>query len=156
MEKRGQFFLIAAFIIAGITLSLGTAYNSADTSSSNLRVSQIAEEIKYESSNLINNLYKSGLESKIDDNIVSLASNYSKSNPDLEILIIYGNQNALNARYFKNGVMSEDVDIQSTNEGRKIKAKKDNNYKEFNIVRGYNFFVAVTKEVGNEIYTSSK
>ena len=91
VQKRGQFFLVAALIIVSIVLSLGTIYNAARSQPADAKVPSLANEIKYESLQAIDNAVVNNLNNdEIDARLNSLLLAYSKSNSDKEIIFIYG------------------------------------------------------------------
>src|SRR3989344_2736787 len=53
MNKRGQFFLIAAVVIAGILIGLGAVYVSLSSQKEDRIVYDLTKEISYEASRVI-------------------------------------------------------------------------------------------------------
>ncbi len=96
MRKKGQFFLIAALIIIGVLIGLGTIYNSFSSKEEDTTVYDLSKEINFESSRVLDNgLYSSLSSDQIKSNIDNLTSYYQKQNLGNDIAIIYGNsQNA--------------------------------------------------------------
>ena len=97
MNKRGQFFLIAAVVIVGIIITLGTINISTKTSkNSNAAFYDLSKEINYESSRLIDYGVLNGQTfSTTNSSITSFVANYSVANPDTDMLLIYGNTSTL-------------------------------------------------------------
>ncbi|MEK6928420.1 MAG: hypothetical protein AABW65_00500 [Nanoarchaeota archaeon] len=152
---RGQFFLVAAIIIIGIAITIGTIYNSASSPNSDSKILYLTEEIKYEAVQLINSgTYNSLDPAKINENIVALTNIYSRSNPNVQILIIYGEQEIL-YKYLKNSI-EDNTKATITMDGKKIIASINNGQiHEFSINKGYNFHVALKKETEGETYVAS-
>lgn len=88
MNKRGQFFLIAAFVIIGILISLSTVYIAIRVTPEENKVYDLSKEINEETAQIISNGFVQG--GTPENNIDSLAQSYSKTYPDSEIAVIYG------------------------------------------------------------------
>jgi len=89
MNKRGQFFLIAAFVIAGIILSLSTIYIAIRSPPEETKVYDLSKEINEETAQIITQGTLEG-GTFISGRIESLVASYSASYPDTEITAIYG------------------------------------------------------------------
>ena len=104
MDKRGQFFLIAAFVIIGILISLSTVYIAINAMPEEKKVYDLSKEINEETAQIISNgvINNPGI---IETNIDSLAQSYSITYPDSEIAVIYGIPGAANIpslrKYYK-------------------------------------------------------
>ena len=97
MLKKGQFFLIAALLISGVTIGFGTLYNEAKIERSDRQVYDLSEELYSE----IQQTYDSGIirgkgPAEIQPDIARLASFYAQQNPDSNFQVIYGNTTDLN------------------------------------------------------------
>ena len=53
MDKRGQFFLIAAVVIIGLIIGLSVVYNSVKAPKEDSQVYDLSKEIDYESAQVI-------------------------------------------------------------------------------------------------------
>jgi hypothetical protein len=96
MKKRAQFYLIAAFVIIGIIASFYMIYNSAKANKKDTKVQDLAEEMNYEISQLVDSgVYNELSDMQINQNIENLTDYYVASNPDIFILAVFGNQTAL-------------------------------------------------------------
>ena len=96
MKKRGQFYLIAAFVIIGIISSMYLLYNSAKANKEDTEVNDLAEEINYEVSQLIDSgVFNSLQDAQINQNIENLTDYYAKSNLDIFMAVVLGNQSEL-------------------------------------------------------------
>lgn len=95
MNKRGQFFLIAALVIAGIIITLTTINISTRTSSTNTAIYDLSKEIDYESSSLIDYGVFEGDSSVINAKLEALIANYSAANPYTNITFLYGTKDSL-------------------------------------------------------------
>jgi len=112
MQKRAQFYLVAALIIVGIIASLATIYNTAKTTKEDTSTFYLAEEINFEGSKILD----SGTihdPSKIQPNLIELMDYYNKTNPQTDLLFIYGKETDLTFYFFNNtglGTMGAEVD----------------------------------------------
>ena len=100
MNKRGQFFLIAALVIAGIIITLTSINFSTKTPEvKTTAVYDLSKEINFESNSLID--YGVFLDSlTIGASLQNLAAAYSAENPDTDLLIVYGNINSYNVSLY--------------------------------------------------------
>ncbi|MDP1695295.1 MAG: hypothetical protein Q8L29_00075 [archaeon] len=91
MNKRAQFFLIAAFVIVGAIIGLSTVYNTVRVQKEEKWVYDLSKEINSETAQVINQgtIIATGSEN-IKSNIEALSGNYSKIYPESEIAVIYG------------------------------------------------------------------
>jgi hypothetical protein len=93
MNKKGQFFLIAALIIAGVILSIGIIQISTKASQSETtKVYDLSKEMNYESNQVIDyGVYKALPNDQKITNIEALVTYYSSANPSDTMVIFYGN-----------------------------------------------------------------
>jgi hypothetical protein len=78
MNKRGQFFLIAALIIIGIILSVSTVYNYTSSNNQNTKASDISKELDFEANKVIDKgVFNSDSSSQIKDNVKNKTRCYS-------------------------------------------------------------------------------
>lgn len=168
MNKKGQFFLIAALIIAGIILSLATVQIYTKTSQSeNIKIYDLSKEIDFESKQVIDNgIYTESSADSILQNISTLIDYYAKANPEKNITFIYGNeksgliswsyivsygQTGLSFGGTSSGLTSLKREIQENkvySEGGKVSVTLKNNQLSFNLKPGENFYIILqeTKE----------
>jgi len=102
MNKKGQFFLIAAVVIVGIlvTLSAINVYTRAPAKE-DTAFYDLSREINYESNKLIDyGVYEADTASEINKSINALVSNYSAANPDTDMLFVYGNDKFLSSIFY--------------------------------------------------------
>jgi hypothetical protein len=102
VNKRGQFFLIAALVIAGIIITLTTINISTKTSETKTTaVYDLSKEINYEEGSLIDYVvFQATSPSAISASVQALASNYSAENPSADLLIVYGNTTNYNVTLY--------------------------------------------------------
>ena len=90
MDKRGQFFLIAALVVVGILIGLSIVYTTTRTSEEEARIYDLSNEIYYEGSQVIDSGIFSGDEELIESRIDELIEDYSSLYPDSDITLLYG------------------------------------------------------------------
>ncbi len=95
MEKKGQFFLIAALVIIALILGLVTVRNVARSSSEDVTLYDFSREFSYEGSQVIDQgIYTLLPEESIYGNTKFLGKlYYDTQDEDTEFFIIYGNNN---------------------------------------------------------------
>lgn len=169
MNKKGQFFLIAAVVIAGIILTMSTINISTKPSQKEqTSLYDLSKEIDYESSQLIDYGVYSRSEGETKNQIGSFISNYSAANPDTDILFIYGNQQSLTALtvLLYNRTATGNVDISGAGLEQYQTATVIPNYVvtgnevvvelgegqtlNFVLQPGENFFIVMKKQIGGE------
>jgi len=118
MNRKGQFYLIAALVVISLVAGAAAVYNSATAPNRETFFYSLQEEASYEAGQVINHgLYNSLSAEDISNNIEELANYYSSSNPDVDILTIGGNTNTLTFKLYKNvaegnlGIKYGDVEI---------------------------------------------
>lgn len=98
LNKRAQFFLIAALIISGVILSFGKSYTQSSIQEENAQIYDLADQFKYEASQVIDNgLIQGKSTTQIKESLENLTEYYAKLNPDSNIDIIFGNESSLNS-----------------------------------------------------------
>ncbi len=97
MNKRGQFFILAAVIISAVVMSLAVVYNSVYSQPEPTRFYDLSEELKGESARVVDyGVYH-------DEDVFLLMNNFSKdvardlsgSYPEIGFVFIYGNKSEL-------------------------------------------------------------
>ena len=161
MNKRGQFFLIAALVIAGIIITLTTINISTKTPEvKTTALYDLSKEIDYESSSLIDyGVYQS---TSITGSIDSLMANYSAANPDTDLIFIYGDPSEVTIASYTlnesgmvgmagvyNTVMKKFYSENKTT-GDKATVNLGEDKLDFNLEQGQNFFIVLKKQSGEE------
>ena len=154
MNKKGQFFIVATFVIISIIFSFSIIYNSVKSESSYSEETYfLANSIKYESFQLINNaIYRDAEEKNITNGLLNLTYFYSKSSPSFNISIIYSNQPGFKAKQYFDGRM---IELFPTNTSNDITLNLNNANYTFNMTKGYNFHVIIIKETNDERYIAA-
>lgn len=170
MNKRGQFFLIAALVLIAIFVGLGAIYTSSKVSTEDFTVYDLSKEINFESSQVVNTGVLTGLSStEIINRIKTLSEVYSESNQESDFLLVYGNETELNAFYYNNTETGEiglstgaETSPQITLQAREVTIIREQNQNslrvllpndinyDFNITSGQAFYIIIKKERGDE------
>ncbi len=174
MNKRAQFFIVAALIISGGILGFNTYQNKAQGEGQQVRTYDLSQEINYEASQVIDNgVFNAQSPDTITANIKNLTAFYATRNPDSDIQILYGDEahvqsiqfdgdtNQVEAISLSDQAQGEDAYIVTENEEAKIrlnvKLPKDKEGKEqavttrdFKLKKNQNLYVGVKRKVKNE------
>ena len=103
MNKRGQFFLIAALVVVAIIASLAVVYNKAEAPKEDLSVYDLSSDVDFEAAQVIDSgVFKADTEEQIGKNIQNITDSYANSNPDVDIVIIYGTSTSATIIYYNN------------------------------------------------------
>lgn len=171
MNKKGQFFLIAAIVIVGIIITLSAINISTKTpAKENTAFYDLSKEIAFESNKLIDyGVYQYRGQTSPAPSVTSLVANYSAVNPDTDMLFIYGNRTALTILlYNKTSLGTESFGTGGAPVGINIETRtpttpgyliEGNNVTvqlggiaplTFELQPGENFFIVLKKEAGEE------
>ena len=169
MNKKAQFFIITALIIATITISFGTVYNKAKVQGKeDIKTYEITEELRSEMQQAYDNGVLTGQNpQQIQQNIENLAKYYASQNPDSNFVVVFGNQTNLKAIYTNQGkVTAPREDFHPITNPSKDKVslcitfedqqnpppagKKCDIEREFTLKKEQSFYVVVRKKVKNE------
>ncbi len=176
MNKKAQFFLIAALIIAAVILALSQVYSESRTSEQESYVYDFSNEVYYEASQVIDNgVFNSNSNQETTSRLESLTEYYAKSNPDSDIVILYGDENSFSEIRYDASVGSQITNspvssqfspeeiIDSENNVKKIpivledKENPDKKIKrEFEVKKGQNFYIVIRKKIQNEQFVIAR
>lgn len=158
MNKKGQFFLIGAVVIIGILIGFSTTYNSSLISREDKQPQYLAEEIIRENYNTINYALKNNFnQTKIDYLVENLTYAFSLLNPNMNIVIIYGNESLVKSQLYKNQnkiILKNNIMVNSNSTG--IYLLYSNHTYSFNLKKGQNIHTIVKKEINDENIIYSK
>lgn len=146
MYKRGQFYLIAALVIASILVGFVTLSNYSDRRTF-VRVDNLKEELEIESGRvldygILNNDYQ----------IENFTKNFSDyAGEDVDIYYIVGNETSLSA--YKHNSSGQTLTT-AINNG-KVKVTIEGDDYEFNINPGENFYFIIIQKIGGEKYIAT-
>ncbi len=148
MNKRAQIFLIASLIIVIILISVGATRIQAKANKEEKKVYLLAKEIKYEIAQGIDFSLTQNINSNLNSRIKLIIENYALSNPDKEILLLFGKIGNMQHLYYKKGEnIPQGISITSQNDNIQLSGEFNN---KFHLLEGYNIFVIVKKENGKE------
>ena len=170
-NKRGQVFLMAAIIIAGLIIGAGSAVNLARAGGSNEVFYDLADEIGFEAKRVIDYGILTGDTSPFLEDFLD---NYKDYILDEELLFIFGDTNGVNGIVYTNQVLGS-VGIkaggvpntftirESTSQKAKVNQVDDLitveirgiDY-EFKLERGQNFYFVIIKGDENERFVAIK
>jgi len=158
MNKRGQFYLVAALIIILLFLSFNEINFRINSTENNERAENLVRQISFEASQIIDyatlNLMSDTATMKLLNETLYL---YAADNPDTEFAFAYGNDSSIASSAFIEHVSLSDTNQRvlktptlsySMNKAILTLDEKDNY--EFNVSSGKNFFLIVKIRSGNE------
>jgi hypothetical protein len=171
MNKKGQFFLAAAVVVILILIGLSSVYTYVRSSEEDLTLQQLSRELNYESSQVLDNgIFKSLNKNQINENIINLTSVYSNSNPESDLIFVYGNKEEATILVYNNtesgsiGINTGGIDsIELSAVTRNLKSAifppgpddkisisiKNISY-DFQLREGENFYLVIKKDKGDE------
>ena len=174
MQKRGQFFLIAALVIIAILIGITTIYNVVNAAEEDQTVYDLTNEIDFESVQLLDNgIFNERTENQINQHVKSLMDNYASSNPESDLITIYGDFDQVSILYYSSiehgtvgvstGGSSIEQPIEVSEErqktinpvDKKVKVVIGDIYYEFILTAGQNFYIIVKKDNKGERFVSA-
>lgn len=173
LNKRGQFFLIAALVIVGIMFGLVTVYNVATTSKEDTTVYDLSDEINFEAAQVIDNKIFDSTQD-LNSNLQNITDFYSDTNPQSDFLVLYGDEDGLTAIFYNStesgsiniafGGDTTGTDIKSTvktiddtldpDDKSSIRITFGITQYDFNLRPGQIFYLVIKKENQEERYVS--
>lgn len=176
MEKRGQFYLIAALVIVGIIAGMVSIYNFAKTSDKQEKVYDLTSEIDYEASQVIDSgIFRNLTSYNLSTQLENLTDYYADANPDSDLLIIFGNESMLTLILYNNS-QTGSVDINFVGNpisfpqfgGTKYNITQPYEARDtidviippnviytFNLAQGQIFYIVLRKESAGQTFVSS-
>lgn len=114
MRKKGQFFILAAVILAGIIISLGIVTNYVQVNREPENFYDFSYEVSKESGVVLDHQIYYGFDD--DDNLTNfvdlLARDVRDKDPDVNLIFIYGNNEGMVLRnYGSESVGTEDGEV---------------------------------------------
>ena len=180
MNKRGQFYLVAAIIIIGIVFGLYSAKNYVKTEKEDVRIYDLSNELKEEGARVVDyGIYNSmvGVKSISERFIKEISEEYLGEKVN-NILVGYGNEDNIYVKKYEE-IISGDISLGGTSVKVKTKSeilllsediieeKVEDKIEKVTIVNGglsygfdleegENFFIILEKEVENEKHIEVK
>ncbi len=179
MNKRGQFFIVAAMILVSVIAGLTTVVNYAEATRGEERIYDLSNEIKSETNMVVDwGVFK---EAELDVLTTTFLEKYDSYIGEEDVLFIFGNEDDLEALHFTSeGIGSVGIETReggtsivevnrrtgkeanvTVDEGRRIGEKKilieiDDAGYSFNLKDGENFYFVIVKESGDERFVVSR
>ncbi|MFZ1971020.1 MAG: hypothetical protein WAU65_02470 [Candidatus Nanoarchaeia archaeon] len=167
MNKRGQFYLIAAIIIISATVGFFVVSNYV-SSEQNSNIYYQKDEIAIESQRVINyGVFNHNTNAQMEKNLYSLANLYINSNQQNNWYFIFNGTNGLNFTAYQSfpatvqvgnsqiGIPKEAVYSKYLNSAGSTLNVIINNYDYTFPVSGENFFYIISGQSGGQNYTIS-
>lgn len=172
MDKRGQFFLIAALIAVGILYGLTIVINVARGGDPNEAFYDLGREVDYETNRVLD--YGVFYEKDTEEVFKDFLTNYSDYIAQEKVIFVFGNDTDLEAFYFKQNVVKGEFAIgtggapisvpiqESTGTFAEVKKEGDNllvtiegiTYS-FKLLKGQKFFFVIIKEEDEEAFVAT-
>lgn len=177
MNKRGQFFLIAALIIIGIFASMFTIYNFAKSDEEEIVVYDLSDEINFEGSQVLNRGVFNGLSyDQMKEDLFNLTDYYALSYPETDLFIIFGDTTRITTLYYnttsvgsialgfsggssllstlerRTRILNENINSPSN---RKVEVRLTNAAYSFDLREGQNFFIILRTDRGRDSFVSA-
>jgi len=171
LNKKGQFFLIAALIIIGILISLRVVYNVAQGPPEDTQTYDLSEEIKFEGAQVIDNgIFTAKDQTEINSKVEFLTNHYFELGTQDDLIIVVGDEREANIIYYTHkttgfvgiGLGSQPITLTQT-EQTKLTATESvspgtpieltfqgQNLGTFNIKKGQTFYLVLKKEKNGE------
>jgi len=146
MNKKGQYFLLAALILSTVLFSIGTIFNTAVSVPEDKTSKELAGEMSYEASELLAHDFLQGFSFRAESDLLSLSDYYASNHKDAEIIIIYGMPDSIKARYYINGESSDFASNITLSPPNLITIGYNEESYKFIKHNGYNYFVIVKTE----------
>ena len=172
MNKRGQFYLVAALVIVGILIGFSFIYNSVSAIDEDQKIYDLTKDIDFEGSKTIDHgIIK---EEEANNNLNDLVKLYSDNYPEHEIAVIYGNKKGIRySSYFKIvDTGSTGILVGGTSSSESIYQKEQTSLSydiinteyiesreaelpfNFRLKEGENFYIILKKDKDNQKYIS--
>ncbi len=91
MNRRGQFFLIAALVIITIIIGLSSLQVSTKVSRENTRIFDLTNEIDLEGKSVVDHgVFVGKTPAQVQEHIAELMDYYVNANPGMNITVVYG------------------------------------------------------------------
>jgi len=172
-SKRGQLFLVAALVISGILIGLAALYTSTQAPKEDKFVYDLSSELNYETAQVIDQaVFTSLSQDDINNQINNLTNYYVDSNPGSDIIIAYGNDTEITAKWYTWGSAGTasvgtagvpQYGLQVRNQTFHITSSSDEVTLQltptisqtFRITRGQNFISVIKKTYSNQTYVAT-
>ena len=174
MQKRGQFFLIAALVITGIVLSLAAVYNYTIVKQEDKQFYDLSSEIGLESGSILNyGVYNSQDLGLLIENFTNIYSqSFGEGNQTL--IFLYGDKTIVKYVIYQTSptgsigigtggstslipVEGKEIKSGTANiQGNQVTVELDGKTYEFELKEGQNFLFVIQKEESDETLVATK
>jgi len=144
MNKKGQFYLIAAIAIIALIIGLVLIGNSSSSQKSN-RVDVVASELSIESAKFLDRAAISG-----DYNWDEFTANFSDYEKDVTIVYITGTSTSYEVYKYDNGV--KNTTITNSLNSDILTITYDGSDYNFKMREGQNFYYIITQQIDGAKY----
>ena len=164
MNKKGQYYLVAAIILAGIALSIATIANYAKKQSTT-DLTNLREEIQIEGARTLDYCLNNNFDFSSTNSIFQdLASRYiAKDSRDTDLYFLFGTEDNMTLKGYQKSAhdvsldntqvtSSKGVFVGSVNPKTNMTVTIDNNVYVFNLKTGENFYFLLAREQGEGQY----
>ncbi len=164
-NKRGQFYLIASFIIISLLIGFVSVKNYSQTAP--VKIYDISEELNIESAQVIE--YGIVQDVQVSDLLGDFSQKYSDyTGKELdELYFVYGDSEevvivtykevstgSISLGNYKTEIATSKTEVsRSSNPGQKVEISLDNKKYDFELKQGQNFYYIIQKETENEVYS---
>lgn len=173
MNKGGQFFLMAALIIAGVIIGLTSIVNYTHAPAERTQFYDLGKEIGFEARQVLDYGTYSG--SDTEQLLETFIANYSSYISQDQVVFIYGNSTSIIAFYFNQTLVGSvgidlggdnpniipitlpqggQTQVQPDDEGNIIVTINGISY-EFNLRAGQNFYFVLVKEEDEDRFVTT-
>lgn len=133
LNKRGQFFLLAAFVIIAIIAGLSATYNSSKISQEDIQLKSFHKEIKFEISKTLDYGTKIGISEQNQlVNIQNLTDYYALNNSNTNLIVVIAFPGTINI-------------FQYSSSDDKANVSLDGNFIPFSIIQGNKYFASTSR-----------
>ncbi len=172
MDKRGQFFLIAALIAAGLLFGLTAVVNSVQTTTEDKAFYSLSNEIDFETKRVLD--YGTFYEEDTQALVNSFLTNYADYISQEKVIFLFGNRENIRSLYFTNrdinavgivtGAGAQTVTIGNNDRSTADVTLLPNDIArvvigdipyEFSLREGQNFFFVIIKEDNHEAFVAT-
>ncbi len=176
MNKRAQFFIIAALVVSSIILGTSAIRNQAKAEVVETATVDLSQEISYEAHQVLDNgAFTAQNTSQIQTQMKDLVAAYGASNPDSDIQIVFGKPENLQQIVYDTSTGSKVEPIESSdatlaNQGQttgtegtsenpaldkvririNLPGEKRTVERELSLTRGQNVYIIVKKKIRND------
>ena len=151
MNKRGQFYLVAAIIISTLVIGLTTVLNYyKENKTPNLE--ETGEQLKIESRYVLDYAAINGVSASVV--LKNFVDDFSYSLPEeTQMYVVIGDKGAINAyKYYNNGTYSTISYVENAND---VSIDIEGQLHTFNLYSGTHFYFVLYKNINNETFITT-